>query len=93
MADIKVADTAAQLHNVASNPPEKRQLTEHEAELEQALAAYVPDTPAEKRLVRRLDMILMPTLWFMYIMAYIDRQNIVRRLGGVLRPRPLLGSH
>ena len=51
--------------------------TPEEAELEYALSNYVPDSAAEKRLVRKLDMVTMPTLWIMYILAYIDRQNIV----------------
>lgn len=52
-------------------------LSDRELEIEHALNNYVPDTDEEKRFVRKLDLILMPTLWFMYILAYIDRQNIV----------------
>jgi hypothetical protein len=57
---------------------EKVAVTDRNLELEQALQNYVPDSKEEKRLVRKLDMYMMPTLWFMYILAYIDRQNIVR---------------
>lgn len=37
----------------------------------------VPDTKLEKRLVLKLDLILLPVLWWMYILAYIDRGNVV----------------
>lgn len=45
-------------------------------EYERALAAYVPDTEAEKKLVRKIDLFLLPCLWIMYVMNYIDRTNI-----------------
>lgn len=38
--------------------------------------AYVPGTDAEKRLVRKIDKHLLPMLWVMYVMNYIDRTNI-----------------
>jgi hypothetical protein len=41
-----------------------------------AVDAYVPDSPAEKALVRKIDKHLLPMLWLMYIMNYIDRTNI-----------------
>lgn len=44
-----------------------------------ALQNYVPDSSEEKRLVRKTDMVLLPTLWWMYILAYLDRGNIVSR--------------
>jgi len=37
---------------------------------------YVPDTDEEKRLVRKIDKRLLPMLWVMYVMNYIDRTNI-----------------
>lgn len=30
----------------------------------------------EKKLVRRLDMTLMPMVWFLYLFNYLDRNNI-----------------
>ena len=30
----------------------------------------------EKKLVRRLDMTLMPTVWILYLFNYLDRNNI-----------------
>ncbi|KAJ4003952.1 hypothetical protein NW766_011807 [Fusarium irregulare] len=45
-------------------------------ELTIALANYVPDTAEEKRLVRKIDFTLLPCLWWMYVLAYLDRGNI-----------------
>lgn len=49
-----------------------------ELELQQAIRNYVPDTDAEKKLVRKIDLHLIPILWIMYILNYVDRTNIVR---------------
>jgi hypothetical protein len=46
-------------------------------ELTIALANYVPDTAEERRLVRKIDFTLLPCLWWMYVLAYLDRGNIV----------------
>ncbi|ELR08204.1 hypothetical protein VC83_08032 [Pseudogymnoascus destructans] len=43
-----------------------------EIKLQEALSNSVPDTGAEKKLVRKIDMHLMPTLWIMYILNYVD---------------------
>ncbi|KAH7092299.1 major facilitator superfamily domain-containing protein [Paraphoma chrysanthemicola] len=53
----------------------------HRGEIEdaailEALQSYVPDTAEEKRLVRKIDFILLPILWWMYILAHLDRSNI-----------------
>ncbi|OBS17641.1 hypothetical protein FPOA_09377 [Fusarium poae] len=45
-------------------------------ELTIALSHYVPDTAEEKRLVRKIDLTLLPCLWWMYVLAYLDRGNI-----------------
>lgn len=37
---------------------------------------YVPGTDLEKQLVRKIDRHLLPMLWVMYVMNYIDRTNI-----------------
>lgn len=44
----------------------------------EALRNYVPNSAEEKKLVRKIDMFLMPILWIMYILNYVDRTNIVR---------------
>lgn len=54
--------------------------TEEEIQLQQALRNYVPDTDAEKKLRRKIDLHLMPILWTMYILNYVDQTNIVGNL-------------
>lgn len=56
---------------------EKKGLSAEEFELQQALRNYVPETEAEKKLRRKIDLHLMPMLWIMYVLNYIDRTNIV----------------
>jgi hypothetical protein len=34
---------------------------------------YVPDTPEEKKLVRKIDLYLLPAIWGMYLLSYMDR--------------------
>lgn len=46
-------------------------------ELDEELRNYVPHSAEEKKLVRKIDLFLMPILWIMYILNYIDRTNIV----------------
>lgn len=38
---------------------------------DEGITAYVPDSPEEKRLVRKIDKHLLPMLWLMYIMNYM----------------------
>ncbi|KAL2823571.1 major facilitator superfamily domain-containing protein [Aspergillus cavernicola] len=45
-------------------------------EIDALLADYVPNTELEKRLVKKVDMYMMPTLWLMCVLAYVDRNNI-----------------
>lgn len=52
--------------------------TDHESsEVAEALRNYAPGSPAEKKLVKKIDLYLMPMIWVMYILNYIDRMNIV----------------
>lgn len=55
----------------------QKTFNEQDAEVAEALRNYVPNTEAEKKLVRKIDIRLMPILFIMYIMNYIDRTNIV----------------
>jgi len=48
-----------------------------DSELAEAVRNYVPGTAEERKLVRKIDLFLMPTLWIMYILNYVDRTNIV----------------
>jgi hypothetical protein len=52
-------------------------LTEDELVRAEALSRYEPNTSEERRLVRKIDFILLPVLWWMYVLAYIDRGNVV----------------
>jgi hypothetical protein len=36
-------------------------------------SGYIPDTEEEKKLVRKIDMYLLPTMWLMYLLSYMDR--------------------
>lgn len=50
------------------------------AELEQSEKIEVFEDEStrkiEKRIVRKLDMTLMPAVWFLYFFNYMDRNNI-----------------
>lgn len=37
---------------------------------------YVPNTPEEAKLIRKIDAHLFPMLWLMFLMNYLDRTNI-----------------
>ncbi|KAJ9094626.1 hypothetical protein QFC19_007839 [Naganishia cerealis] len=39
-------------------------------------APYEPGGAEEKAFIRRLDMRMIPIIWFMYVMSYLDRANI-----------------
>ncbi|KAJ4144718.1 hypothetical protein LMH87_003590 [Akanthomyces muscarius] len=47
-----------------------------ESEMAAELSNFVPGSPEEKRLVRKIDLYLMPILWIKYVFNYIDRTNI-----------------
>jgi len=38
---------------------------------------YVPGTDEEKKLVRKIDLYLLPTIWIMYLLSYVDRTKSV----------------
>ncbi|CAI7653605.1 unnamed protein product [Penicillium glandicola] len=41
-----------------------------------ALEQYQPGTKQEKRLLLKIDLFLIPMLWLMCVLAYVDRNNI-----------------
>ncbi|KAL4925980.1 major facilitator superfamily domain-containing protein [Aspergillus undulatus] len=43
---------------------------------EALVAGYVPGTDEEKKLVRKIDLYLLPCIWVMYLLSYMDRTNI-----------------
>ena len=55
-------------------------------ELRVALDNYEPGTDVEKKLVRKIDFIMIPMLWWMCVLAYVDRNNIVRTPDTSIRP-------
>lgn len=61
------------------------------SDLDIALREYVPGSDEEKRLKRKLDRWMIPMLWWMCVLCYVDRNNIVRtslrRLRRPKRPR------
>lgn len=62
MADIKTEKPQPEVSDAADTAEaytEKVTLYEHDLELEQALANYVPDSPEEKALVRKLDLYMV----------------------------------
>jgi hypothetical protein len=64
-------------HVEMEDTPTKVSSDLEEVELQQRLRDYIPNTDAEKKLVRKIDLRLMPILWIMYILNYVDRTNIV----------------
>ncbi len=73
MADVKENISHAELESI----PTKSGLSASDIELQEALKNYVPNTDADKKLRRKIDLHLMPILWIMYILNYVDRTNIV----------------
>ncbi|WWC69764.1 uncharacterized protein I206_103707 [Kwoniella pini CBS 10737] len=54
---------------------------------------YTPNTPEEKRLVRKIDRHLLPMLWLMYVFNYLDRTNIGNaKVGGMQKDLKLTSS-
>ncbi len=53
-------------------------LDRNSAELKDPVQSFIyqPGTDAEKRLVRKIDIRLMPMLWLMYVFNYVDRTNV-----------------
>ncbi|KAK9375589.1 major facilitator superfamily domain-containing protein [Lipomyces chichibuensis] len=47
-------------------------------------AAYVPGSPAEKKLLRKLDFRVVPCCWLLFVLGFLDRANIGNaRTGGL----------
>lgn len=55
---------------------------------EDAVIDYVPDTEEERRLVRKIDMYLLPAIWGMYLLSYMDRTKSVAMFPGSQREDP-----
>lgn len=44
---------------------------------EEATIDYVPGSEEERRLMQKIDMCLLPALWGMYLLSYMDRTKSV----------------
>ncbi|ESK88485.1 mfs transporter [Moniliophthora roreri MCA 2997] len=45
---------------------------------------YIPDSEVERRLVRKIDQRIVPTVWVLYTLSYLDRANIANaKVGGM----------
>ncbi|KAK8054517.1 vitamin H transporter [Apiospora phragmitis] len=69
--DIKQSDKASGEHEefVDSEKMKSPKAQDEYAE------AYVPDTEEERKLVRKIDLYILPTMWIMYLLSYMDRTN------------------
>lgn len=74
MSDLKKEEVS---HLEMDDLPVKNDVNPEELEIQLAIQNYVPNTEAEKKLVRKIDMHLIPVLWIMYVLNYVDRTNIV----------------
>ncbi|KAH9892113.1 major facilitator superfamily domain-containing protein [Xylariomycetidae sp. FL2044] len=43
---------------------------------QELVESYVPDTEEERKLVRKIDLYILPCMWIMYLLSYMDRTNI-----------------
>ncbi|KAK7205266.1 major facilitator superfamily domain-containing protein [Myxozyma melibiosi] len=55
---------------------EAQQQIEHVLIDSLAIPDYRPDTDEEKKLVRKIDLFLLPTIFLMYFLSYLDRINV-----------------
>jgi hypothetical protein len=52
--------------------------------------AYVPNPAREKKLLLKVDLIMIPMLWWMCVLAYVDRNNIGNaKAAGQFSQRPV----
>ena len=64
---------------MATDNQEKQEYLEHDDMVTKGNEAssqeddYVPGSPEEKKLVRKIDLFLLPMMWIMYLLSYMDR--------------------
>jgi hypothetical protein len=54
-----------------------QQLETVKVNFQDAMVDYVPGSDEEKKLVRKIDTFLLPTIFFMYLFSYMDRTKYV----------------
>lgn len=60
-------------------------LVEHQEDQEEVtIDDYVPDTEEEKKLVKKIDLYLLPAIWGMYLLSYMVRTMFVSNAFGLL---------
>ncbi|KAJ7641466.1 major facilitator superfamily domain-containing protein [Roridomyces roridus] len=57
-----------------------------------AMDKYQPGTEAERQLVRKIDMRIVPTIWLLYVVSYLDRANIGNAESGGMQAELGYGS-
>jgi len=56
----------------------------HEDQMVALAAQYVPGSAEEKKLLRKIDLRIVPTIWLLYTLSYLNRANIGNaRTGGL----------
>ncbi|KAF5327985.1 hypothetical protein D9758_017790 [Tetrapyrgos nigripes] len=58
------------------NKPTLQSTQEWREEFSQAIEAYAPGSGKERQLVRKIDYRIVPTIWVLYTLSYLDRANI-----------------
>ncbi|KAJ6590694.1 major facilitator superfamily domain-containing protein [Mycena vulgaris] len=56
------------------------------------MGKYQPGTEAERKLVRKIDLRIVPTVWLLYVMSYLDRANIGNAESGGMQAELHYGS-
>jgi hypothetical protein len=75
--DQPPADLKNGLHEMTEDPESAKAVSTPLGELDLALQNYVPGSEEEKKLKRKLDRWMIPMLWWMCVLCYVDRNNIV----------------
>ncbi|KAJ7695351.1 major facilitator superfamily domain-containing protein [Mycena rosella] len=57
-----------------------------------SMVKYEPGTEAERKLVRKMDMRIVPTVWLLYVVSYLDRANIGNAESGGMQTELKYGS-
>lgn len=71
--DNKSSDKSSEEHCEVMGP----ELADNPKARDDFLDSYVPDTEEERQLVRKIDLYILPTMWLMYLLSYMDRTKYV----------------
>jgi hypothetical protein len=64
--------------NVKDGLSEVENLERTKSDIQELEDTYVPGTDEEKKLVRKIDLFLLPTIFLMYLLSYMDRTKYAR---------------